>query len=118
MPMLERARTDEVIVGSFSHEPGELAAAVEWWQEPCLAFTMFGSREVRCRRGAGDVRPGSVLVTESGAEHDCRYPDGADDRMLCVLYLGEGRPGPGCACAAGSGAQLAAQVTGGRAALR
>jgi AraC family transcriptional regulator len=94
MPVLERARTDEVVVGSFSHEPGEPAALVEWWQEPCIAFTTFGSWEIRCRRGAGEVRPGTVLVTEADAEHDCRHPDGADDRMLCVLYLGEVDPGP------------------------
>jgi len=94
MPVLERARTDEVIVGSFSHEPGERTTAVEWWHEPCIAFTTFGSWEVRCRRGAGEVRPGAVLVTEAGAEHDCQHPDGADDRMLCVLYLGEVDPGP------------------------
>jgi AraC-like DNA-binding protein len=94
MPMLERVRTDEVVVGSFFHEPGESAAAVEWWREPCIAFATFGSWEVRCRRGGGRVRPGAVLVTEAGAEHDCRHPDGVDDRMLCVLYRGEVDPGP------------------------
>jgi AraC-like DNA-binding protein len=35
-----------------------------------------------------------VLVTEANAEHDCRHPGGVDDRMLCVLYLGEVDPGP------------------------
>jgi AraC family transcriptional regulator len=94
MPFLERARTDEVIVGSFSHGPEAAAAAVEWWREPCIAFTTFGSWEVRCRRGAGEVQPGTVLVTEASAEHDCRHPDGADDRMLCLLFLSEVDPGP------------------------
>ena len=92
--MLERVRADEVVVGSFTHEPGERAAAIEWWGEPCIAFTTFGSWEVRCRRGGGEVRPGTVLVTEAGAEHDCRHPAGVDDRMLCVLYRGEVDPGP------------------------
>jgi len=92
--VLERARTDEVVVGSFSHAPGESASGIEWWQEPCIAFSTFGSWEVHCRRGHGEVRPGTVLATEAGAEHDCRHPDGADDRMLCVLYLDGVDPGP------------------------
>jgi hypothetical protein len=39
VPMLERVRTDQVVVGFFCHEPGEPATWVEWWQEPCIAFT-------------------------------------------------------------------------------
>jgi len=31
MPLLERVRTDQVIVGLVYHEPGELAASVECW---------------------------------------------------------------------------------------
>jgi AraC-like DNA-binding protein len=94
MPMLERVRTDKVVVGSFCHEPGEPATAVEWWQEPCIAFTTFGSWQVRSRRGKGEVTPGAVLVTEAAAEHDCRHPGGVDDRMLCVLYRSHVDPGP------------------------
>jgi len=90
---MERVRTDQVIVGPFSHDPGDLATAVEWWQESCIAFTTFGSWQVRSRRGQGDVTPGTVLVSAAGAEHDCRHPDGADDRMLCVVYLREVDPG-------------------------
>jgi len=33
-------------------------------------------------------------VSEGWAEHDCRHPDGADDRLLCVLYRGDVDPGP------------------------
>src|SRR5215469_10746956 len=94
MPLLERVRTGQVVVGSFCHEPGEPAASVEWWHESCIAFTTFGSWEIRSRRGKGEVTPGAVLVSEGWAEHDCRHPDGADDRMLCVLYRGDVDPGP------------------------
>lgn len=95
MPILERVRTDQVVVGSFCHEPGEPAASVEWWQEPCIAFTTFGSWQVRSRRGKGEVTPGAVLVTEAAAKHDCRHPGGGvDDQMLCVLYRDQVDPGP------------------------
>ena len=92
--MLERVRTDQVVVGFFCHEPGEPAMSVEWWQEPCIAFTAFGSWQVRSRRGKGEVAPGAVLVTEAAAEHDCRHPGGVDDRMLCVVYRSPVDPGP------------------------
>jgi AraC-like DNA-binding protein len=94
MPLLERVRTGQVVIGSFYHEPGEPATSVEWWQKPCVAFTAFGSWEICARRGSGAVTPGGVLVSEGRAEHECRHPDGADDRMLCVLYRGEVDPGP------------------------
>ena len=94
VPMLERVRTDQVVVGFFCHEPGEAATSVEWWQEPCIAFTAFGSWQVRSRRGKGEVAPDAVLATEAAAEHDCRHPGGLDDRMLCVLYRSPVDPGP------------------------
>jgi len=94
MPLLERVRTGQVVVGSFCHGRRDSAASVEWWQQPCIAFTTFGSWEVRSRRGQGRVTPGAVLVSEGSAEHDCRHPDGLDDRMLCVLYCGDIDPGP------------------------
>lgn len=94
MPLLERVRTADVVVGLFYHEPGESATSLEWWQEPCIAFTSFGSWEVRARRGTGEVTPTSVLVSEGGAEHDCRHPRGLGDRMLCVLYQRDVDPGP------------------------
>ena len=94
MPLLERVRTGRIVVGSFHHEPGEPATSVEWWQQPCIAFTTFGSWEVRSRRGRGEVTPGAVLVSEGGAVHDCRHAAGVDDRMLCVLYGGDIDPGP------------------------
>ena len=93
MPLLDSVRTGQVVVGPFCHGPGEPAASVEWWQQPCIAFTTFGSWEVRSRRGKGEVTPSAVLVSEGG-EHDCRHPGGVDDRMLCVLYLGDIDPGP------------------------
>ena len=92
--MLERVRTDQMVVGFFCHEPGEPATSVEWWQEPCIAFTAYGSWQVRSRRGKGEVAPGAVLVTEAAAEHDCRHPGGVDDRMLCVVYRSPVDPGP------------------------
>jgi len=94
MPLLERVRTDQVVVGSYYHEIGEPARSVEWWQEPCIAFTTFGSWEVRSRRGKGEVSPGGVLVTEGRTEQDCRHPAGVGDRMLCVLYCCDVDPGP------------------------
>jgi AraC family transcriptional regulator len=87
-------RTDEILVGPFSHEPGDPATAVEWWRDPCIAFTTFGSWRIRSRRGHGDVTPATVLVSEAGAEHDCRHEGGVDDRMLCVVYRREIDPGP------------------------
>lgn len=94
MPLLERVRTGQVVVGPCYHEPGEPVTSVEWWQEPCVAFTVFGSWQICARRGSGEVTPGGVLVSEGRAEHECRHPDGADDRMLCVLYLDAVDPGP------------------------
>jgi AraC-like DNA-binding protein len=94
MPLIERVRTDEVIVGLFYHGPGDPVTAVEWWQDSCIAFASFGSWQIDSRRGHGEVTPGSVLVAEGGAEHDCRHPAGIDDRMLCVLYQKEIDPGP------------------------
>src|SRR5262249_50157379 len=93
MPLLDRVRTGQVFVGPFCHGPGEPAASGEWWQQPCIALTTFGSWEVRSRRGKGEVTPSAGLVSEGG-EHDCRHPGGVDDRMLCVLYLGDIDPGP------------------------
>ena len=94
MPLQERVRTDLVVVGLFHHQPGEPDISVEWWQKPCIAFTAFGSWEVRARRGKGAVTPGRVLVSAGEAEHECRHPDGVDDRMLCVLYQDGVDPGP------------------------
>jgi AraC-like DNA-binding protein len=94
VPLIERIRTGQVVVGSFIHEPGEAAAATEWWQRSCVAFTDFGWWQVRSRRGGGAVTPGWVLVGAAGAEHECRHPGGLDDRMLCVIYLGDPDPGP------------------------
>jgi AraC-like DNA-binding protein len=92
--MLERVRTDQVIVGLYSHAPGDLATAVEWWPESSIAFTTFGSWQIRSRRGQGDLTPGTVLVSAAGAEHECRHPYGVDDRMLVVVYRQEADPGP------------------------
>jgi len=94
MPLLERVRTGRVVVGTFCHDVGEPAVSVEWWQQPCIAFTAFGSWEVRSRRGKGEVSPGALLVSEGRAEHNCRHPAGVDDRMLCVLYRRDIDPGP------------------------
>jgi AraC-like DNA-binding protein len=94
MPLLERVRTGQVVIGSFCHELGDPATAVEWWQRPCIAFTAFGSWEVRSRRGKGVVAPSALLVSAGGAEHDCRHLGGVDDRMLCVLYGSDIDPGP------------------------
>jgi hypothetical protein len=66
----------------------------EWWPEPSIVFTSHGSREVRARRGRGDVTPDTVLVSEPAAEHDCLHPHGLDDRMLCVLFREDVDPGP------------------------
>lgn len=60
--MLQRVRTDQVLVGSFYHEPGEPATSVEWWQDPCIAFTTFGSWQVRSRRGNGTSLPVLVIL--------------------------------------------------------
>jgi AraC family transcriptional regulator len=94
MPLLERVRTDRLIAGLFYHEPGEPMVSVEWWQEPCIAFTAFGSWEIRARRGKGEVTPQGVMVSEGGAEFECRHHDGMTDRMLCVLYRHDVDPGP------------------------
>jgi len=87
-------RTDQVIVGLYSHAPGDPATAVEWWPESSIAFTTFGSWQIRSRRGQGDLAPGTVMVSAAGAEHDCRHPYGVDDRMLVVMYRREVDPGP------------------------
>ena len=91
--MLEKVRTDQVIVGLYSHAPGDRATAVEWWQESSIAFTTFGSWQISSRRGQGDLAPGTVLVSAAGAEHECRHPYGVDDRMLVVVYRQEADPG-------------------------
>lgn len=91
---MERVRTEHVVVGAFRHGEGDAATSVESWRETCSAFTTFGSWRIRSRRGGGALTPGVVLVSEGWAEHDCRHPDGMDDRMLCVLYRAEVDPGP------------------------
>lgn len=92
--MLERVRTDRVIVGLYSHAPGDQATAVEWWEEPSIAFTTFGACQIRSGRGQGDLTPGTVLVSAAGAEHECRHPCGVTDRMLVVMYRRDVDPGP------------------------
>lgn len=92
--MLERARTDQVIAGPYSHAPGDPARAVEWWEQASIAFTTFGSWQVRSRRGQGDLTPGTVLASAASAEHECRHPYGVADRMLVVVYRREVDPGP------------------------
>jgi AraC family transcriptional regulator len=94
MPMLERVRGERVIIGSFFHEPFERAAVTEWWPEPSIVFTSHGAWEVRARRGRGEVTPGTVVVNEPAAEHDCLHPHGLGDRMLCVLFREDVDPGP------------------------
>ena len=94
MPLIERIRTGQVLTGSFVHRPGEAAVATEWWEHSCVAFTDFGWWQVRSRRGGGTVTPGRVLVGAAEAEHECRHPGGLDDRVLCVIYLGDPDPGP------------------------
>jgi len=94
MPLIERAHTSQVVVGSFFHQREEAAAATEWWEHSCVGFTDFGWWRVRSRRGSGTVTPGSVLVGAAEAEHECRHPGGLDDRMLCAVYLGDPDPGP------------------------
>jgi len=94
MPLIERIRTGQVLIGSFVHRLGEAAVATEWWEHSCVAFTDFGWWQVRSRRGGGTVTPERVLVGAAEAEHECRHPGGLDDRVLCVIYLGDPDPGP------------------------
>lgn len=94
MPLLERFRTDHVVIGSFAHAPGEAPTEVSWWTRVSLAFTSHGTWQVRARRGGGVITPATVLVSEAYAEHEYRHPDGMDDRVLSVIYRGEPDPGP------------------------
>jgi AraC-like DNA-binding protein len=55
---------------------------------------VFGSWQIRSRRGRGEVTPDRVLVAEADAEHDCQHPAGVDDRMLAVVYHKDVDPGP------------------------
>lgn len=89
MIVVERARTGLVTIHSFSHAPADEAVALEWWPRSCVAFTMFGSWEIRSGRGRGEVRTDTVLVGDGGSEYDCRHDDAVDDRALCVTYRGE-----------------------------
>jgi AraC family transcriptional regulator len=94
MPLREMARTELVVAGMFYHDPREPATSVEWWPEPCVAFTAFGSWEVRASRGQGELTPGGVLASPGEVEYECRHPDGVGDRMMCVLYQDDVDPGP------------------------
>jgi AraC-like DNA-binding protein len=86
MPLREMVRTGLVVAGMFYHDPREPVTSVEWWQEPCIAFTAFGSWHIRASQGHGVVTPGGVLASAGEAEHECCHPDGVGDRMMCVLY--------------------------------
>jgi AraC-like DNA-binding protein len=86
VPDIERARTGLVVVESFAHAPGEPLVATEWWPRGCIAFTTFGSWEIRCGRGGGRVDARTVLVAEADTEYDCVHEHGTDDRALCVTF--------------------------------
>jgi AraC-like DNA-binding protein len=94
MPDIELAHTGLVVVESFAHSPGDAADATEWWPRSCIAFTTFGSWEVRCGRGGGAVDAGTVLVAAGGSEFGCVHEEGMDDRALCVTYRSEVDVGP------------------------
>ncbi len=93
MRWVTHARTALVEIESFSHDPGEPARASEWWPRLSLGFTTAGRWEVRSSRGSGVLDPATLLIGAGEAEHECRHPDGVDDRMLCVTYLTEADPG-------------------------
>lgn len=89
---MERARTGLVAIHSYSHAPTDARLSCEWWPRSCVAFTTFGSWEIRSGFGRGSVATRSVLVGQGGTEYDCRHHDGMDDRALCVTYRGEVPP--------------------------
>jgi AraC-like DNA-binding protein len=94
MPLLERFRTDRVVIGSFAHAPGEAPTEVSWWTRVTVAFTSHGTWQVATRRGGGEITPATVLVSAAHAEHEYRHSDGMDDRVLSVIYRGDPDPGP------------------------
>jgi hypothetical protein len=53
MPTVEHIRTRLVSVETFVHAPRDHPSVTEWWPEDCVAFTMFGSWQVRARPGRG-----------------------------------------------------------------
>jgi AraC family transcriptional regulator len=102
MPVVERARTALVVVHSFSHAPTDARASCEWWPRSCVAFTTFGSWEIRSSGGRGAVNTDSVIVGHGGKEYDCRHDVGVDDRALVVTYRREVEPSTGLVLPLGS----------------
>lgn len=94
MAVVERARTDLVAIHSFAHSPGDAYVACEWWSRSCVAFTTYGSWQVRSVRGRAEVHANTVLVGEGGTEYDCRHVDTMDDRALCITYRVDVEPSP------------------------
>jgi AraC-like DNA-binding protein len=84
MQVIEHARTEQVIVETYVHDPWDAAVACEWWPDSCVAFTTFGSWTVRSRRGHGRATTDRILVASGGLEYDCRHGTGLHDRVLCV----------------------------------
>lgn len=89
---VERARTGLVVIHSFTHAPTDAPASCEWWPLSCVAFTAYGSWEVRATRGRATVGTRTVLIGQGGADYDCRHGDGVDDRGVCVTYRREVEP--------------------------
>jgi AraC family transcriptional regulator len=80
------ARGREISVAVFGHDPGEPAAAIDWWPRTCLVFTEYGAWTVRARRGGGEASPGVLVAGSGGAEYDCGHPYGVDDRNICLIF--------------------------------
>ncbi len=86
MGLTVAARGREVNVSVFGHDPGEPAAALDWWPRTCLVFTEYGAWTVRARHGAGEVTPVVLLAGTGEAEYDCGHPYGVDDRSICLTF--------------------------------
>lgn len=94
MVVVERVRTDVVAIHSFAHSPGDARVACEWWSRSCVAFTTYGSWQVRSVRGRAEVHTNTALIGDGGTDYDCRHTDTMDDRALCVTYLVDVESGP------------------------
>lgn len=88
MPVVTRARTESLAVELFWHAAGDAHTALEYWEQPCIAFTTSGAWDVHSTHGAATLTANTLLVTAAGTEYAFAHPRGLDDRVLAVTYEG------------------------------
>jgi AraC-like DNA-binding protein len=86
MQVVAKARTESLAVELFWHTAGDSHTALEFWEQPCIAFTTHGAWEVHSSRGVATLTSGTLLVAAASTEYSFEHPGGLDDRVLALTY--------------------------------